>query len=346
MALFDTGYSAVTAFFVLSGFVLAYNYDFGALTAAAGRTRFAIARFSRIYPAYLAGLLLLVPLALYRLLSGIQIAPPAVEWRDFVLNVLLVQAWSPYSALTWNYPGWSLSNEAFFYAVFPVAGAWLWRMERPAALFGAMLALWALSSLAPGIAVSIPVHHWGDVAATQHTLPDDVSIWANLIRYNPLLRLPEFCAGIVLAKIYFTLKPQRHGPWLYATGGLASVLILSQAGRIPYPLVHNGLLLPLYALLIIGLAVGGGWPARWLSHPVLLLLGNASYAMYILHAPLYAWLDIFFRRALHREPSDMVWFFSYLAVVISVACLFFHFVEEPLHRRLRSALQQRLGQAR
>src|SRR5690349_6086454 len=58
-----TGYSAVSAFFILSGFVLTYNYDLPVLAAPRNALRFGIARFSRIYPSYVAGILGFVPLA-------------------------------------------------------------------------------------------------------------------------------------------------------------------------------------------------------------------------------------------------------------------------------------------
>ncbi len=68
--LLATGYVAVGAFFVLSGFVLAYNYDFRA--ARPGKyTRFGIARFSRIYPLYLCALLLMLLLNMLHRTAGI-----------------------------------------------------------------------------------------------------------------------------------------------------------------------------------------------------------------------------------------------------------------------------------
>jgi peptidoglycan/LPS O-acetylase OafA/YrhL len=337
-----TGYSAVTVFFVLSGFVLAYNYDLRQFASPMNREIFAVARFTRIYPAYAVGLLLMLPLALYRLWAGIQIAPPLVEWGSFVLNLLLLQSWIPQTALTWNYPGWSLSNEALFYACFPVLGVLLWRINRPAVLWAAGAALWILSCTAPLIAVWAPAYHWGTLPATTLVLPADASIWANIVRYNPLLRLPEFCAGILLAKIYSHI-PVPHwlrncGPHLYVPAGTITMLLLIEADQIPYPFLHNGLLLPLFASIILGLALGGGFPAQWLSSPTFVLLGNASYSMYILHVPIYFWLGLFFRYALGRQPIGWIWFFSYVTVVILTACTFFKFVEDPLHHFLRGWL--------
>ena len=36
------------------------------------------------------------------------------------LQLTLTQSWVPYTALQWNGPAWSLSVEAFFYALFPL----------------------------------------------------------------------------------------------------------------------------------------------------------------------------------------------------------------------------------
>jgi len=143
--LLRTGYVAVTVFFVLSGFVLAYNYDLGAPWCGKQRRRFAIARFSRVYPAYFAGLLSLIPVAVYRLWRDIPLGE--YSFSSGILNLLLLQAWSPRHALSWNYPGWSLSCEAFYYAIFPFLGVWLWKARSPRAGAAAIGALWADSGI-------------------------------------------------------------------------------------------------------------------------------------------------------------------------------------------------------
>jgi peptidoglycan/LPS O-acetylase OafA/YrhL len=53
----------------------------------------------------------------------------------------------------------------------------------------------------------------------------------------------------------------------------------------PRPLLANGLLVPLFAILIYSLAEGGGLLARLLSLPTLVLLGEANYGIYILQIP-------------------------------------------------------------
>ena len=55
----SAGYMAVSFFFVLSGFILTYNYAPDA-KGAAGLRRFLWARFSRIYPIYWISLALAV----------------------------------------------------------------------------------------------------------------------------------------------------------------------------------------------------------------------------------------------------------------------------------------------
>src|SRR5689334_15839214 len=51
-----TGYVAVGVFFVLSGFILSYNYSLNTSWSRQQVVRFAVARFARIYPAYGVGL--------------------------------------------------------------------------------------------------------------------------------------------------------------------------------------------------------------------------------------------------------------------------------------------------
>ena len=344
-SLVHTGYSAVNAFFILSGFVLTYNYDIGTLLRVRNATRFGIARFSRIYPAYATGLLLLVPFAIYRVVAGVD-GGQATGATNFILNVCLLQAWVPGAALTWNYPGWSLSDEAFFYAMLPVLGFGIaWLAKGPAKrvvprLLGLAVTLWVLSLVIPVLAILQSIPHFGDVPATDTQLSGS---WANAIRYDPLLRLPEFCIGVVLALLYRLIPPGsrlwKRGGYFYIPAISIIILVLSNGDSIPYPVVHNGLLAPAYATMIFGLALEGGVLVRFLSMPPLVFLGGASYSMYILHAPVLAWMSIGFVHVLHLDPHGMFWLICYVSMVIGLSSLFFRIAEEPMHRRLRKRLE-------
>lgn len=329
---------------MLSGFVLAYNYNLGAKWSRRETWKFAAARFSRIYPAYFLGLLCLLPLVTYRLALRPSAEGAVTEAATGILNFTLLQSWLPQTALTWNDPGWSLSNEVFFYACFPFAGVLLWRLSTPRAFAAWMAALWGLSLLAPLWSVWLPVPGFGDVPATVPM--SAISPWTNIVRYNPLVRLPEFCVGILVGRIFSWMRArgtrlEGRGYWLYLPGFAAAILFLTQAHRLPYPLIHNGLLLPVYGCIVLGLAFSGGLLARWLSGSALVFLGNASYSMYILHVPIFSWLSIYWKRVLLAETSGGLWLAVYLIAVVVISSFVYKAVEEPLHYRLKRQLNQR-----
>lgn len=340
-----TGYTAVSAFFVLSGFVLTYNYDLQTLIGARNGIRFGIARFSRIYPAYAAALLMLVPLGIYHLATVDN--TPYFATGNFILSAGLLQAWVPSAALSWNYPGWSLSDEAFFYAVLPFAGLLIARIVEGSTgrgtfrLFGLAVALWMLSLAVSLSAILQQIPYFGNIPAIDNEILG-AGAWADAIRYNPLLRLPEFCIGVVLALFYRSI-PVKSGLWnsgarFFMPGIVIILLVLTNDDRIPYPVVLNGLLAPAYAMIMFGLALEGGILVRFLSTPVLVFLGNASYSMYILHVPIGAWANIGFRRILHIDPYGRFWLICYVTAVIGLASLFYWKAEEPANRWLRKRL--------
>ncbi len=144
---------------------------------------------------------------------------------------------------------------------------------------------------------------------------------------------------MILALLYRSIPAKSRlwnsGARFYGPGIAVIVLVLANGDRIPYPVVHNGLLAPAYATIMFGLALEGGILVRFLSMPALLFLGNASYSMYILHAPIGAWMNIGFRRVLHIAPYGPFWLICYVAAVIGFASVFFWKAEEPAHRWLR-----------
>ena len=329
-----TGYIAVGVFFVLSGFVLSLNYPLAARWSKRSLLKFAIARLSRIYPVYLLGLLMVAPVVL-----GPQLAPfslPGLARKLFsgALNLLMLQAWHPRAALTWNGPGWSLSNELFFYCCFPFVGLWLWKMQGIAKCLWTLIVLWAAELALPVLAVLTHLAGYGTLSAV--TEPGYASLWAGVIKFNPLLQLPLFCSGIITGRIFVLIQASNprwtnRGFWLYLPGITAVLAIVSLANQIRYPLLHNGLLLPAFCMVILGFGLNGGIMAKLLSHRFLVFLGRASYSQYILQFP----VRLLFVRLTRNRIGGIEGATLQFALLLAVSSMVYHFMEEPAQQILK-----------
>jgi peptidoglycan/LPS O-acetylase OafA/YrhL len=147
----------VGVFFVLSGFILALNYPLTGKWENSKKIRFGIARLARIYPVYLLGIFLVTPVKHL-------IHHPIAEGVRGLLQISLLQSWWPAAALTWNKPGRSLSNEAFFYLIFPAAGVLLCRISRLRTLLMTLGLLWASAMILPILTLLRHVHALGNSA--------------------------------------------------------------------------------------------------------------------------------------------------------------------------------------
>jgi peptidoglycan/LPS O-acetylase OafA/YrhL len=334
-SLVGSGYVGVSLFFVLSGFVVTYTYHDSLRDGTATRRAFLAARVARIYPVYLLSLLVALPPLFWLLASkGLR-----MDWGWFTELVAayagLVQAWHPRRACVLNCPAWSLSDEAFFYAAFllvlPMVARW-----RTRGLLAAAAAAYALSLLAPALYLALRPDGIGAGPVTAQT----TGWWLGVVKYNPLVRLPEFVLGVIAGR-WFLLEGGGSRRW-YAgleAGAVAALLaLLLGSVWIPYPLLHNGLLAPVFAALVYALARGAGPVSRLLSTRVLVRLGAASFALYVLHVPLLAWLSRAYR-VTETPPPPQPWSFAiFAALSIGVSLLVFALVEEPGRRLLRRRL--------
>jgi peptidoglycan/LPS O-acetylase OafA/YrhL len=116
--------------------------------------------------------------------------------------------------------------------------------------------------------------------------------------------------------------------------------MLGPGSALPYLLLHNGLVDPLFALLIYSLATGEGPLAALLSLPAMVVLGEASYALYILHIPLWDWMTYALSR-LHIAPGFVALSLVHLGVAMGLSILTLRTVERPARRALRQALAGR-----
>jgi peptidoglycan/LPS O-acetylase OafA/YrhL len=302
------GYLAVNLFFILSGFILAYTYE-GQIDGKTNRLHFWEARFARIYPVYFLSLVLAFWFE-RRLSLGTRIA---------VLG--MVQAWNPRTPqLTgaWNYPAWTLSVEAFFYLCFPFLLPWMsGRSTRTLFLMMACL-------LTICIVVHTPVLGLGDL--------DRSSLFMSFVPL-PLLRIPEFLLGMVIGLRLLRTEAnavQNAGSSLRTyLAVLSAILILS----LPLGEWVSLVTVP-FAILVHELAIGDSVLAKLLSRPTARLLGNASYAVYLLQFPIRSWTRIIFS----RFPEKLAHLGTPLTPLILVlfSILVFKLWEEPCRRALRS----------
>ena len=352
------GPSAVSFFYVLSGAVLTWGCTrHDGLPSSDART-FWNRRAARVLPAYLLALALaLLPFAAeaWKLHPGagavLRIAAGTAACA------LLVQAFWPPVAAGLNTPGWSISCEAFFYALWPTLVGRLRATRSGFPWLGAFV-FWAIGLAAPAAGIVALRRGWVPVGpfATLTRDADGAELLCRTLSYLPPLRLPEFALGIVVGHSLRRTPPRpRTGAqdtiyelalicvllactWALGSGLAARLFGLSLATRIA---IEGGALSPLWALWVWQLARGRGLAVRFLSRPALQLLGEASYAIYVLQDPVVVWTT----GTLKRSAPALIahWnlvFWAYLALLIALSLALHRLVETPLRVRWTSRMRR------
>jgi peptidoglycan/LPS O-acetylase OafA/YrhL len=312
--------AGVTIFFVLSGFILTYVYP--NLRASGATRRFLVARVARIWPLHVASSLFVM-----WLFGWFQLDQQNAAWR-IVINLTMTQAWIPLAQIgSINGPAWTISTEFGFYLLFPFliadfAKTWWWKLLISAGLAGVMVGITAAFSMPFG----------GNEGVNG----------AALVYMHPFGRLLEFVIGMCTALAWRSFKPARSMNVWYGTAieiSAVGALFLSiqhlTLGDINNPLIrwyHTSLepAMPAAALIFV-LASRYGWISRALEFKWIETLGEASYAIYLLHMPLllYYWGVI--------APSQVPQWAQlsiYLCVLLTVSFVFWQGIEKPARRTL------------
>ncbi len=311
------GPQMVTFFFVLSGFVLSVSNHNRDVKFKA----FWIARAARILPIYFLALLI------FLLLERNHINSQAL-----LLNVLLLQAWVSPFPLSLNFPGWSLSVELFFYLLFPIL-IWILKKHQVSVLLIVLFAS-AFYLLTQGVlAWSLSVGFYTGYPSLSH----------DLIYYFPLTHLCSFLLG-VSGGIWF-----KQSGYVIENNLVSVILVVGSGAVIVYLLGHQGLInntlgfklpygsslyAPFFLILILAVSVCRSQIVRVLSLRPLVLLGEASYAMYILQVPIHMLFAAYVQKwvGLTGLGNFALYFFMLLMVSIFV----FMFFEKPVNRLIRN----------
>jgi len=317
----DNAYVFPGFFFLLSGFILAYNYADRPTPLV--KRDFWRARFARLYPIYLLSL----AISFVMLADEWHARPHGQFWAGLVLTPLLLQGWSPALATFWNTVAWTLSCEAAFYFAFP----WLIRLpwpRQPARLIALLLGIWALGLVPHTLYLWLNPDHLPAPADRYST-----GVWIRTLKYTPLAYACIFLAGIVLAKLQTGLTLTRRQRALVAGASLIvlAIFFATAVSHVPYILMHGGLLVPLFAALTIGLSGRNIFAAAFAWKPIE-WLGQASYALFLLHFNFINLLRHYrVPERLHVAALDP-WISYAAALLLAIAAM--HFVEKPARKAI------------
>ena len=322
---------AVSWFFVLSGFVIAYNYP--SLPTTRSKLEFLALRAARLWPVHVAVILISATLFHFAYYTGIN------KPQYVVTSLLMVHSWWPIDAMTsaFNGPAWSISDEWFFYIAFIGLVSAMWSI-RLATLFIPIIF---------GLAVAHSYGCWSSTGANVEW-PDGFN--CSLTRHSfPPLRLLEFVAGIALLRAWLRCRDtlERFPSVVVFALHLSCVVVFALAlywlrngpYPTPYPLVHFAL--SRVALIAAGLALilplaanrGLGW---WLSTPLLVFGGEISYSIYMTHV---AVTEKIFGGIKDWPLAAQI--SSISALTMAVSAILFFTVERPVRNGVKRWLRRR-----
>ncbi len=308
------GYMAVPAFFMLSGFVLAYNYsDRFQRLSGAEILRFQAARLMRIYPVHLMTLLTVAVMAWVSSFAGHQLTDTGYSAHDFILNLFLVQTWVPDFSLSWNYPSWSISSEWFAYLLFPLVITISMRHLRTplrATVFSGI-------SLAAAAAV--------------------MTCWATRAYYELVLVVPTFFAGI---GAYWLLRGLPGCGESMIWRWLPELLMFAVVAS-TYTLMHGVVVVSLlscfFALIAVLAGLGEKCHSLWSFWPAV-FLGEISYSLYMSHTLCQKMINVLLPSSKFGELgfSLKIGLLMLYASLTMLWCLsIYHLVERPCRSLFR-----------
>lgn len=316
---YQLGSAGVQFFFVLSGFILAYNYH-SKLTEInkTSLKKFYRARFAKVYPVHVLTFLIAAPFVILTFNpNGLYFIKLAIM---SAINLLLVQSFVPNQGTYFNFNGvsWTLSVEALFYVMFPFL---LWSFTKLKVSKNAIISI-----LVIGIV-------WILLFLLNANLDENNEFQKWLLHIFPVARLFEFSTGIILGMIFSRkLHVKSVNKNLLTTLeflSLASFAIaLMYSAKLDVGIVRGVYFVPIWCILIYTFAHQGGLLSKALSHRTFVYLGEISLSFYMIHQLVIRYFELFNLDSTYK-------FLICFGISLFLSVIMYHCYEEPMRKRLR-----------
>ena len=314
---FKEGFVGVSFFFVLSGFILSYNYqrrlDEGEIT----KRTFWVARIARIYPLHWLTLFIAAALGSDAITSG------TMDWyKHFFTALTLTNAYIPESNyfFSFNSPSWSLCCEQLFYICFPF-------LVPLAKNYKKLLYIFIVCAIL--------------VFVGMYSTPTESikGYWY----VNPLTRLPDFMVGMLLFKLYKYLRTKDITFWQGSFIEFMSIALFLgfylYAAEISKVYRYSCYYWLPVAFVLISFSLQKGIVSRLLSNRLLVIGGEISYSFYLIH------LLILLPYAEWQKESNyhISWYISIpilFCITILLSLLSYYYFEKPMNKLVKKLLNK------
>lgn len=310
------GHLLVDLFFILSGFVIARQYQASIVEGRIGFGSYAVRRLARLYPAYLVAfvaVILMEAVGLRHLGEAPRFRRDAPILSTFLQLTLLHNAGLRTAA--WNFPAWSVSVEWIVNLLFFVLVK-RFRGGPPAILLGVVyLCTASLMQL------------------SSKTL--DLDLWEGnygFLNAGLARGLVGFSLGVVIFGQHRLLPKLRPGVLHSLEIAIVAGALVGLTRRIQpfYVGVDHVSVLFFFPALVTLCLYRSGWLARLLAMRVPVFLGTISYSVYVLHVPLLNLVTPIYTKV--PSPWNTI---AYGALLLAASYLCYRFIEMPGRAMIR-----------
>lgn len=311
---FSEGFLGVSFFFILSGFILSLNYRDKFINKKITLKKFYIARFARIYPLHFITMIVSIP-AFY---SG---------YKNLLYNILLIQSYIPNSKtfFSYNAPSWSISDEMFFYALFPVL-------------------IINISKISEYFKILILLVFIFIIIFLNITLTGETNYWLYI---SPFIRIFDFILGIFLFDVIIYIR--KYKPHLKQSffnlleigGFIILAILLTFHEDIPIHYRYSIYYWLPMCMIILGASSSfiykkaTTWTSKILSWKVLIYLGEISFAFYMTHYLVLAYTDdLNWLIGLHFK--NLSYALEMFIITFFISIFSFECIEKPLNSKIKN----------
>lgn len=326
------GYLWVDFFFLLSGFIMmhVYSESFGH-SIKENFKKFLHSRFARIYPLHLFSFLCMVAYYFWYQ-ANFTMRPEDYAYtfnmKAILSNFFLIHSMDIHKSLTWNSASWSISVEWWMYVIFPF-------ILIPFRKITDWKKIFVFFGVIAGYLFIIYYLHPLTAATNGSTDPHTKNILDVTYDYGFIRCFFGFLFGMLLYELYRFGWGRQHLNknivWILAMVSIVTVMTIPMSDLIP---------VMIFAILILVSVYAEGIGKRILNLRPLTYLGNISYSLYLMHLPIMFFLLNYLKRfpriKLDNPDWRTAWLYAsiYLAIVILVSILTYHFIEIPMRRQI------------